>query len=86
MLIQTVSPGAGSVNLLRNAFWRELANRQDRVAPDQRIDTREIQESYRVSFSDAVRADTTGATRDAAQTPVELVSPGIRAYQQIAAL
>lgn len=86
MLIQTVSPGAGSVNLLRNAFWRELANRQDRVAPDQRIDTREIQESYRVSFSDAVRADTAGATRDAAQTPVELVSPGIRAYQQIAAL
>ncbi len=86
MLIQTVSPGAGSVNLLRNAFWRELASRQDRVPPDQRIDTREIQESYRVSFSDAVRADTSGATRDSAQQSVDAASPEIRAYQQVAAL
>lgn len=86
MTIQNTLSGAANIAPLRGAFTRELAPRQDRVANDQRIDTREIQESFRVSFSDAVRADATGATRDAAQTPVELVSPGIRAYQQIAAL
>jgi hypothetical protein len=86
MNIQNTLSGAANITPLRGAFLRELAPRQDRVAPDQRIDSREIQESFRVSFSNAVRADATGATRDAAQTPVELASPGIRAYQQIAAL
>jgi hypothetical protein len=86
MVIHNALPGTASASPLRNAFWRELAPRQDRVAPDQRIDTREMQESFRVSFSSAVRTDMTGATRDSAQKPVDLVAPGIRAYQQVAAL
>lgn len=86
MSIQNILPGTASPSLLRSSFWRELAPRQDRVAPDQRIDTREIQESYRVSFSDAVRTDATGATRDSAQKPVEFVSPAIGAYRQVAGL
>lgn len=86
MFIQNTLPGTASANPLRSTFWREISARQDRVTPDQRIDTREIQESFRVSFSNAVRADATGAMRDSAQTPVEFVSPAIRAYRQVAGL
>ena len=38
------------------ALLRELAPRQDRLPVDERVDLPEIQESFRVSFSDEARA------------------------------
>ena len=39
---------------------REVATRQDRIPQDQRVDPPEIQESFRVSFSDETLADKVG--------------------------
>lgn len=95
MNIQNYAPlSSGQFASLRIPGWRESVTRQDRLAPDQRIDAPEIQQSYRVSFSSAVLADPVGAIRDAAQTPVDPQSPSqtqtqstaLRAYRQIAAL
>lgn len=47
------------------ALLRELAVRQDRLPQDERIDLPEIQESFRVSFSDEARAASTCANRSA---------------------
>ena len=68
---------------------RELAVRQDRLPQDERIDLPEIQESFRVSFSDEARLTESMATRNAlasqdlgqyqAQDPTKL-------YRQVAAL
>jgi hypothetical protein len=91
MIITNNPPGiASQVTLLRSAGWRESVTRQGRLAQDQRIDTPEIQQSYRVSFSSDVRVDAAGATRGVVQEPVDFEaqseSPALRAYRQIAAL
>jgi hypothetical protein len=91
MLITTNPPSiAGQTTLVRSAGWRESVARQDRLAQDQRIDTPEIQQSYRVSFSSQVRVDAAGVTRGVVQAPVDFEaqseSPALRAYRQVAAL
>ena len=66
-----------------------LVARQDRVPPSEQVDLPEIQESFRVSFSDDARLTESMATRNAlasqnldqpqAQDPTKL-------YRQVAAL
>lgn len=66
-----------------------LVARQDRVPPAEQVDLPEIQESFRVSFSDEARLTESMATRNAlasqnldqpqAQDPTKL-------YRQVAAL
>lgn len=54
---------------LRSGILREFIMRQDRPAPDQRVDLPEIQESYRVSFSDAALAAASEHVRTVLQKP-----------------
>lgn len=48
----------------RGAILREFAMRQDRVPLDERVDLPEIQESYRVNFSDEALAASVNGGRD----------------------
>ena len=67
---------------------RELAARQDRVAPDQRVDLPEIQESFRVSFSDEARASGSSLGNEQPHSPPAASNPDtarkLRTYQAIA--
>lgn len=70
---------------------RELAARQDRVAPDQRVDLPEIQESFRVSFSDEAHASGSGSLgNEQPHSPPAASNPDtarkLRTYQAIAGL
>lgn len=69
---------------------RELAARQDRVAPDQRVDLPEIQESFRVSFSDEARASGSNLGNEQPHSPPAASNPDtarkLRTYQAIAGL
>jgi hypothetical protein len=71
----------------RGFILREFAVRQDRLPRDQRIDLPEIQESYRVSFSDAVRVTSTEVERQVLQPPLvtgegSLLATGLRLYRK----
>lgn len=70
-----------------------LVARQDRVPPSQQVDLPEIQESFRVSFSDEARLTESMATRDALaselQTQSQTPAPNqnrTSLYRQVAAL
>ena len=81
-----------SANALRaGSLLRELSTRQDRVPTDQRVDLPEIQESFRVSFSDEARANaSSGPGNEPYRPPVVGANPEtarkLRAYELIAGL
>lgn len=54
---------------LRTGVIREFTMRQDRPPPDLRIDMPEIQESFRVSFSEAALAASAEGNRDVLNKP-----------------
>lgn len=68
----------------RGPLLREFAPRADRVPADERVDAPEIQESYRVSFSSAVRAEAAAPVRDAAQRPTFTETQGAGADPRLA--
>ncbi|MFA7292330.1 MAG: hypothetical protein WC023_08780 [Rhodocyclaceae bacterium] len=76
-----------AATLQRGRVQRELVAQPDRMPLDRRVDLPEIQESYRVSFSDAVRAEFPGQMRDLSpdRTPAPLDSR-LKIYQDTAAL
>lgn len=84
-------PFGNSLPVSRGIFTRELAPRQDNRLAEERMDMPEIQDSFRVSFSDAVLTRRYEKLRDEEQatTPVDARSsadPRLRAYLMIEAL
>ncbi|WP_434515676.1 hypothetical protein AB6Q56_02820 [Dechloromonas sp. ARDL1] len=70
---------------------REVAPRQDRVPQDQRVDLPEIQESFRVSFSDEARAYEANGLGNEQYRPVPAdanpqIAQKLRAYEVVAGL
>jgi len=65
---------------------RELAVRQDRLPQDERIDLPEIQESFRVSFSDEARAAGISGAGNETQAGNSVADRRLDAYRAIAAL
>ena len=64
-----------------------LVARQDRVPPVEQVDLPEIQESFRVSFSDDARLTESMATRNAlASQAQDQVQDPTKIYRQVAAL
>lgn len=66
---------------------REIAPRQDRIPVDERVDLPEIQESFRVSFSEETRVS--GSPPESPQAPGQQTgwqAAAIDAYRQIARL
>jgi len=82
---QDRSTGVAATSLARSPWLRDLAVRRDRIPPDERADMPEVEESFRVSFSDAVRAGVATAGRDAAQAD-EPADARLRRYRDIARL
>lgn len=60
-------PTNPAATALRSGILREFVMRQDRPPRDQRVDLPEIQESFRVSFSDAALAASAENVRTALQ-------------------
>lgn len=78
-------------NPLRSTVLREFVMRQDRLPNDQRVDLPEIQDSSRVSFSDAALAASSEGNRNVLQKagPTDegrATDLKLRAYLAIAAL
>ncbi|MBS1142487.1 MAG: hypothetical protein H6R13_3940 [Proteobacteria bacterium] len=91
MLIQDRPPPSPTPSPLRNFALREFVMRQDRVPRDERIDLPEIQESFRVSFSEAALAASVEDARNVVQKARPTDEGGatelqLRAYLDIAAL
>lgn len=85
MFAQDRSTGVAATSLARSPWLRDLAVRRDRVPVDERADMPEVEESARVSFSDAVRGGAVAAVRDAAQRG-EPVDTRLQRYREIARL
>ena len=68
------------------ALLRELAVRQDRLPQDERIDLPEIQESFRVSFSDEARAAGMGSVGNERPAGNSVSDRRLDAYRAIAGL
>ena len=84
-------PTNSAATALRSGVLREFVMRQERPARDQRVDLPEIQESFRVSFSDAALAASSEGARTVLQkapTSDEQVGAArqLRPYLAIAAL
>lgn len=78
-------------NPVRNNFLREIFESQNRLPRDQRIDLPEIQESFRVSFSEEALATSPENTRNVMQKARPSDEGGaaelkLRSYLAIAAL
>ena len=92
MLIQPPSNlNAARQPITGSGLLREFVMRQDRIAADQRVDLPEIQESFRVNFSDAALAASAEGTRNVLQTASPSDERGasdlkLRAYMAMAAL
>ena len=92
MLIQTPSNlNAARQPITGTGLLREFVMRQDRLPADQRVDLPEVQESFRVNFSDAALAASTERARNVLQTASPSDERGaselkLRAYTSIAAL
>ncbi|MDD2744769.1 MAG: hypothetical protein PHV02_21110 [Rhodocyclaceae bacterium] len=90
MLIQDRQALSAISTPMRSGVLREFVMRQDRLARDERIDLPEIQESYRVSFSESARAAVAGDFRNSDQSSMAFAAlesrPQLRAYQAISAL
>lgn len=91
MQIQDRQIQYSTLSPLRSAVLREFVMLQDRLPRDQRFDLPEIQESFRVNFSDAALA----ASAEGARTVLQKARPAddqgatvlqLRAYLAIAAL
>jgi hypothetical protein len=76
-----------AATLQRGRVQRELVAQPDRLPLERRVDIPEIQESYRVSFSDAARAEQPGQMRNFSPggTPGSLDSR-LRLYRETGAL
>lgn len=76
-----------AATLQRGRVQRELVAQPDRLPLERRVDIPEIQESYRVSFSDAVRVELPGQMRSfspgGASDPLD---SRLRLYRETAAL
>jgi len=66
--IDKLPPGP-TLSPLRNGVLREFVMRQDRIPNDQRVDLPEIQESFRVSFSNGALAAAAEESRNVLQKP-----------------
>jgi hypothetical protein len=91
MLLLDRLPTNAAAIPLRNGILREFAMRQDRPPRDQRVDLPEIQESFRVSFSDAAVAASADNVRTVLQNPRPINEQGatdrqLQAYLAIAKL
>ncbi|GAA5174475.1 hypothetical protein GCM10025771_04280 [Niveibacterium umoris] len=75
-------PGLVTPGLVRSPWLRDLAIRRDRIPRDERADAPEIEEAFRVSFSDAVRAAAVPPPRD----EVRVLDRRLRSYRDIAQL
>lgn len=76
-----------AATLQRGRVQRELVAQPDRLPLERRVDIPEIQESSRVSFSDDVRAELPGRTRNS--SPGGAPGPQdsrLRLYRETAAL
>jgi hypothetical protein len=87
MLIQEKT----SFNPIQSKLFRDFAIPQDRVPRNQRIDLPEIQESFRVSFSEGALAASSEGSRNVMQKarPTDEGSAAelkLRSYMAIAAL
>jgi hypothetical protein len=76
-----------AATLQRGRVQRELVAQPDRLPLERRVDIPEIQESYRVSFSDAARAEQPGQMHNFSSggTPDPLDSR-LRLYRETGAL
>lgn len=91
MLLLDRLPTNPTAGPLRNAALREFVMRPERPARDQRVDLPEIQESFRVNFSDAALAASAEGARSVLQKARPTDEQGaaelqLRAYLAIAAL
>lgn len=78
---------ASNASQRAGSILREVAPRSDRVPADDRVDLPEIQESFRVSFSDQVRVRDSANQPDRPPIPAEgLIPTGVEAYRRIAEL
>ena len=78
---------AGTAPQRAGNILREVAPRADRVPADERVDLPEIQESFRVSFSDQVRVRHSDNQPDRPPLPAEgLIPTGVEAYRRVAQL
>ena len=68
MLIQNLANSTVRQTPPNTGLLKEFVMRQDRLPRDQRVDLPEIQESFRVSFSDAALAASVERPRDVLQT------------------
>jgi hypothetical protein len=78
-------------NPLRGSILREFSIPQDRLPRDQQLDLPEIQESFRVNFSEGALAASTESSRNVLQTARPSDEGGaaelkLRSYLAIAAL
>lgn len=87
-------PGVTAPGIARSPWLRDLAVRRDRIPLGERSDLPEIEESFRVSFSDAVRSGAGSPVRDGAQPreafvqrdgalPREAGDPRLQRYREI---
>ncbi|PKO90212.1 MAG: hypothetical protein CVU16_10675 [Betaproteobacteria bacterium HGW-Betaproteobacteria-10] len=91
MLLLDRLPTNPAATALRGGVLREFVMRQERPARDQRVDLPEIQESFRVSFSDAALAASAEDVRTVLQKARPADEQGatgrsMQAYLTIAAL
>ncbi len=91
MLIQNISNPNVRPNALGAVVLREFTLPKDRLPRDERVDLPEIQESFRVNFSEAALAASAEGVRDALQIARPTDEQGatelkLRAYMAIAAL
>lgn len=82
-------PTSPTLSTLRGGLLREFVMRQDRIPNDQRVDLPEIQESFRVSFSQGALAAAAEENRNVLQKPGPTDEGGatelkLRAYVAIA--
>lgn len=91
MLLLDRLPTNPAATVVGSGVLREFVMRQERPARDQRVDLPEIQESFRVSFSDAALA----ASAEGARSALQKARPSneqsarelqLRSYLAIAAL
>ena len=89
MTINAVLPATvpAAATLRRGRVQQELVAQPDRLPPDRRVDLPEIQEAYRVSFSDALRAEFPGQMRNFSPSGMTgSVDNRLKLYREIAAL
>lgn len=78
-------------NPARSIFLREFLPRRDVTSPDQQVDMPEIQDSFRVNFSEAALAASIESSRSVLQKATPTDERGatelqLRAYREMAAL